>query len=100
VRKHPEIKWRRKESDIMRHGAMQRQMVKTLSTSLKPGGRLIYSVCSFEPEETSGVVDEFVKEGSLVLEKALPVAADAPWFLSLPQVTGMDGFFIAGLRKP
>jgi 16S rRNA (cytosine967-C5)-methyltransferase len=100
VRKHPEIKWRRKEADIMRHGAMQREMVRALSASLKSGGRLVYSVCSFEPEETSDVVDEFVKVGSLVLEKALPAAAEAPWFLSLPHVTGMDGFFIARLRKP
>ncbi len=100
VRKHPEIKWRRKETDIKRHGAMQREMVRALSTTLKRGGRLIYSVCSFEPEETSEVVDEFVKEGSLVLEKALPAAVDTPWFLSLPHVTGVDGFFIARLKKP
>ena len=99
VRKHPEIRWRRREGDIVRHGAMQREMVRALSGSLKPGGRLVYSVCSFEPEETLDVVNEFVEEGSLVLEKSLPAAADTPWFLSLPHVTGMDGFFIARLRK-
>ena len=99
IRKHPEIRWRRKEKDIKRHGAMQREMIGALSESLKAGGRLVYSVCSFEPEETLDVVDEFVKAGSLVLDPG-PFAAGAPWFLSLPHVTGMDGFFIARFRKP
>ena len=44
--------------DIVRHGAIQREMVRALLPSLKPGGRLIYSVCSFEPEETIDVVEE------------------------------------------
>lgn len=100
VRKHPEIKWRRKETDIVRQAAMQRQMVRESLASLKAGGRLVYSVCSFEPEETSGVVNEFVKEGSLVPDGPVPGASDGPWFLSLPHVTGLDGFFIASLRKP
>lgn len=100
VRKHPEIRWRRKETDIVRQAGTQRRMVREALRILKPGGRLVYSVCSFEPEETVDVVREFVKDGSLVPEGTAPGAPDTPWFLSLPHVTGLDGFFIAGFRKP
>lgn len=100
IRKHPEIKWRRSQTDIVRNGAMQRQMVRALSASLKSGGRLVYSVCSFEPEETLDVVNEIVAEGSLEFDGRVPGASGSPWFLSLPHVTGLDGFFIAALKKP
>jgi len=100
IRKHPEIKWRRREEDITRYGAAQREMIEALSQNLKSGGRLVYSVCSFEPEETVHVVEEVAARGALVPENPLPGLLDAPYFLSPPHVTGMDGFFIACLRKP
>ncbi len=100
IRKHPEIRWRRKEEDIIRHGALQREMIEALSQNLKSGGHLVYSVCSFEPEETTDVVEGFRKAGTLVAENPLPTLLDTSYFLSLPHVTGMDGFFIAKLRKP
>ena len=100
IRKHPEIRWRRREADIARHGAFQREMIEALSRNLKSGGRLVYSVCSFEPEETVDVVDAVTKAGTMKLQDPLPGLLDGPYFLSLPHVTGMDGFFIACLRKP
>jgi 16S rRNA (cytosine967-C5)-methyltransferase len=100
VRKHPEIKWRRRETDIVRQAGIQRRMVRETLRALKPGGRLVYSVCSFEPEETVDVMNDFVKEGSLIPDGTVPGASDAPSFLSLPHETGLDGFFIAGFRKP
>ena len=60
---------------------------------------MVYSVCSFEPEETVDVVGRLVREGTFELEKALPALFDEPCFLSLPHVTEMDGFFVARLRK-
>ena len=100
VRKHPEIRWRRKEADIARHGVQQREMIEALSQNLKSGGRLVYSVCSFEPEETIDVVEGVQKTLILVLEHPPHPFPDAPYFLSLPHETGADGFFIACLRKP
>jgi 16S rRNA (cytosine967-C5)-methyltransferase len=98
IRKHPEIKWRRSERDIAVYGGLQIEMIKSLGENLRQGGRLVYSVCSFEPEETTNVVEKAKKTGLFVLE-ALPLPGhDAP-FLSLPQASGMDGFFIAGLKK-
>ena len=100
IRKHPEIRWRLREADIARHGVFQRDMIEALSRNLKSGGRLVYSVCSFEPEETVEVVEAVSRTGFMKLQDPLPGLADGPYFLSLPHVTGMDGFFIAALRKP
>ncbi len=99
IRKHPEIKWRRGEKDVIRFGAQQVSLLKALWGSLKTGGHLVYSVCSFEPEETTGVIERFAKDAGFVLEKPLPFLFNKDYFLSVPHETGMDGFFIARLRK-
>ena len=99
IRKHPEIKWRRKEKDIIRFGEYQFGLLKSLWKNLKPGGHLVYSVCSFEPEETISVIERFQREERFTLENPLPFLFNKEWFLSLPHDTGMDGFFIAKLKK-
>ena len=66
---------------------------------LKEGGRLVYSVCSFEPEETTDVMEKVIKEGLFAPEPPLPEISGETYFVSLPHVSGMDGFFIARLRK-
>ncbi len=51
VRRHPEIIWRRSPGDPAAMGIVQRQVTQNAATHVKPGGRLIYAVCSTEPEE-------------------------------------------------
>ncbi len=100
IRKHPEIKWRLKENDIQANRRKQLALLKALWGCLKYNGCLIYSVCSFEPEETLGVIDGFKKENKFIVENPLPsLFNNAGWFLSMPHKTGLDGFFIAKLRK-
>jgi 16S rRNA (cytosine967-C5)-methyltransferase len=99
IRKHPEIKWRRVEKEIERFGSQQYEMLKSLWGALKVGGHLIYSVCSFEPEETIDVIERFKQHGNFVLENPLPFLFNKEYFVSLPHETGLDGFFIARLRK-
>jgi 16S rRNA (cytosine967-C5)-methyltransferase len=99
IRKHPEIRWRRSEKDIAQYGGLQAEMIRSLSKNLKTGGFLLYSVCSFEPEETIEVVERLAKDGRFSVENPLPDLIDSPYFLSVPHETGMDGFFVAGLRK-
>jgi 16S rRNA (cytosine967-C5)-methyltransferase len=99
VRKHPEIKWRRKESDIAEFGRVQFGLLQSLWKNLKRGGNLVYSVCSFEPEETLEVIQAFGATEKFVLENPLPFLFNKDYFLALPQETGTDGFFIARLRK-
>lgn len=99
IRKHPEIKWRREESDISRFGTLQLSLLRSLWDLLREGGRIVYSVCSFEPEETTDVIHNLAKEKKFVLENPLPFLFNKDNFLSLPHETAMDGFFIARIRK-
>ncbi len=99
IRKHPEIKWSRSERDIVSSSNYQLDLLRSLWDNLKKNGRLIYSVCSFEPEETTGVLERFRKEKGFVLENPFAFGPYKNYFLSLPHISGMDGFFIARLKK-
>jgi 16S rRNA (cytosine967-C5)-methyltransferase len=99
LRKHPEIKWRRRPRDITSFGNFQLALLKSLWDNLKPGGHMVYSVCSFEPDETVTVIEKFKKEKQFILENPLPFLFNKEYFLSLPHETGADGFFIAKMKK-
>lgn len=99
IRKHPDVKWRRKEKEIAKFGDQQYEMLKSLWGKLKVDGILVYSVCSFEPEETVDVIDKFKNDSKFALENPLPFLFNKDYFVSLPHETGMDGFFIARLKK-
>ena len=99
IRKHPEIKWRRRENDINRFSHQQYTMLKSVWDKLKVGGYLVYSVCSFEPEETFDVINKLKNNRKFALENPLPFLFNKEYFVSLPFETGMDGFFIARLKK-
>ena len=99
LRKHPEIRWTRKEADLRTFADYQLDLLGALWHNLRAGGSMVYSVCSFEPEETVGVVERFRAGTECLLEPPLPHLSREDWFLSLPQETGMDGFFIARLKK-
>ncbi len=62
LRRHPEIKWRRVEADLAAAAVVQRQVLERAVPSVRPGGVLVYAVCSPEPEEGKGVVDAFLAE--------------------------------------
>ncbi|MCX7857450.1 MAG: 16S rRNA (cytosine(967)-C(5))-methyltransferase RsmB [Deltaproteobacteria bacterium] len=98
IQKHPEIKWRISESDIERFSEIQVSLLKKLWETLKPGGTLIYSVCSFEPEETERVITELINTEEVLVEKVFPFV-EGSFFISIPHRTGMDGFFIAKMKK-
>ncbi|MCX5807772.1 MAG: 16S rRNA (cytosine(967)-C(5))-methyltransferase RsmB [Proteobacteria bacterium] len=99
IRKHPEIKWRRHEKDIIDFGNYQLELLDSLWDNLKTNGHMVYSVCSFEPEETLQVIERFKNKRAFVLENPLPFLFNKEYFLSLPYETEMDGFFIARLKK-
>jgi len=99
IRKHPEIKWRLNEKDIVRHSRQQLAMIESLWPSIKKNGFFIYSVCSFEPEETQLLIEELKKKYKFVVEKPLPLLFNNRYFISLPHKTDLDGFFIARLKK-
>ena len=57
IQRNPEIKWRLKREDLARHPEVQRRLLENALPQLKPGGRLVYSTCSLEPEENEQVVE-------------------------------------------
>lgn len=61
LRRHPEIRWRRKESDLLDSQERQLQILARLADSVLPGGVLGYAVCSPEPEEGPQVVSRFLE---------------------------------------
>lgn len=62
IRRHPDIKWRRIEPDLTTAAALQIDILRGAAAHVKPGGRLIYGVCSPEPEEGGGVASTFLAE--------------------------------------
>ena len=60
LRRDPDIRWRRRETDLPALAAAQRRMLGMPRTLVAPGGRLIYATCSSEPEENEAVADAFL----------------------------------------
>jgi 16S rRNA (cytosine967-C5)-methyltransferase len=60
VRRHPELKWRRQEGDVGAAAARQGELLAAAARLVRPGGRLVYAVCSFLPEEGKEVVGRFL----------------------------------------
>lgn len=61
IRRHPDIKLLRRKDDIDQLAKVQLELLKTLWTTLKPGGRLVYATCSIMPIENARVIDEFIQ---------------------------------------
>ncbi len=114
IRRSPDIKIRRIETDIAALARRQSALLDNLSSYVKKGGRMVYSVCTIEPEETDDIVNAFLKaHPDFSLEHAsqyLPPACkpcqgcnplvDENGFLrTLPHKHGMDGFFAARLER-
>jgi 16S rRNA (cytosine967-C5)-methyltransferase len=62
MRRRVDLRWRIREPEISRLRATQLQLLCDAVPRLKPGGTLVYSTCSLEPEENSEVVRDFLKE--------------------------------------
>ena len=70
LRRDPDIRWRRRETDLPALAAAELTMLRQAADGVAPGGRLVYATCSSEPEENEQIVDAF--------------AAAAPQFVSVP----------------
>jgi 16S rRNA (cytosine967-C5)-methyltransferase len=60
LRRNPDIKWRQTAEARDRMPALQLRLLKLYSSLVKPGGRLVYGLCTFRKAETLGVVQEFL----------------------------------------
>src|SRR5262249_33971704 len=58
IRRHPDVPWRKRESDILTLAAVQRRMLAHAATLTRPGGLIVYCTCSLEPEEGVAAVED------------------------------------------
>ncbi len=108
LRRHPEAKWQKTASQLDWHGERQSGILDQVAPYLRPGGILVYSACSTEPEETLQVVSRFCRD-----HRDFCRESSARWlpphthsltntdgdFLTSGFRDNMDGFFAARLRR-
>jgi len=108
LRRNPEIKWRLAESDLQRLSLLQGAIVRAVAGTVGPGGRLLYSTCSTEPEENEDVVETFLGgvPGFRRMRPETPAGIGA-WIdpsgsvRTFPSEHRWDGFFAAlMIREP
>ena len=101
IRRHPDIRWLRKSSDIDNLAALQRQILDTLWALLKPGGTMLYATCSILPQENTQQIQQFLAQTSDA--QLSPVTkietSERPGRQILPGEQQMDGFYYARLVK-
>ena len=95
VRRHPDIRWLRRSSDIEGFAATQARMLEALWQLLAPGGTLLYATCSVFPEENGLQVRSFLDRHPEALKMPLAGLGDGQ---ILPG-SETDGFYYALLEK-
>jgi 16S rRNA (cytosine967-C5)-methyltransferase len=98
MRRNPDVKYRRKAKDLPSFKANQLRLLRAVAPLLRKGGRLVYSVCSLEPEEGEEVAAEFLKtaaEFRIIDAEAIFVKhfTRQGFFRTYPHKHTMDGFF-------
>ena len=102
IRRHPDIKHRRRPGDEARMAERQAALLEGLWPWLRPGGRLVYATCSVLPREGEAVVARLLEGHPDAEEEALPVDWGVPAGSGrqiLPGEDDMDGFFYARITK-
>ena len=115
--RHPEIRWRLRPQQLAEFHALQIKLLRNALAQLAPGGRLVYSTCSMEPEENESVIEEIIgltsairlapaeESASLLAPHLAPGISpgalfdDRGYFRTSPALHGTDAFFAAALEK-
>jgi len=103
LRRNPDVKWNRDESDLARLAEKQRGILAAAAALARPGGRLVYATCSLEPEENDLIVRGFLDghpDWTVDPPADFPVAPGPEGFIRcLPHVHGTDGFTAVRLAR-
>jgi 16S rRNA (cytosine967-C5)-methyltransferase len=102
LRRRPEARWRITEDAVPQLAGLQRELLAAAADLVRPGGRLVYSVCTLTRAETTSV-DEWAERAlpGFVAEPR-PGAPWRPWgrgALLLPQAAGTDGMYVLVLTR-
>ncbi len=108
IRRDPDIRWRRQESDLAALAADQATLLDRAASVVRTGGRLVYATCSSEPDENEVVIDAFLSrhpdfapldlrmEGASLLK---PLLDDRGMLRTLASSHGLEAFFAAMLLR-
>jgi 16S rRNA (cytosine967-C5)-methyltransferase len=111
VRRHPDVLHTKRPRDVRALVETQDRLLAAASAMLRPGGRLVYAVCSLQPEEGQPRIEAALERGGLRLDPFkreeladVPEARTEQGFLRTfpsmwPECGGMDGFFAARLVR-
>lgn len=119
IRRHPDVAWTKGPADIASLAGLQSRILDNAASLVKPGGVLVYSTCSLEPEEGERQIAELLaRRSDLVRDPVVPGEAGiaAEWINAAgevrtlpthmpaaegedPRLGGLDGFFAARLRR-
>lgn len=105
IRRHPEIKWRKKKSDAINMSILQYKILKKAGEYLKEGGHILYSVCTFTAEETFEVIEKITRESNFrVITPSSPhipskMLMKERFMLTQTNLFNTDTFFACILQK-
>ncbi len=108
LRRHPEGKWQKHAERLPSHHKRQLRLLTAVSRLLRPGGCLVYSTCSTEPEETTDVVDQFLSKHAEFRRESVPAVLPESGrglltplgdFSTAGNGFSMDGFYASRLTK-
>ncbi|MDB6053138.1 MAG: methyltransferase [Verrucomicrobiales bacterium] len=100
--RNPHARWTITQKDITELATIQRELLNTASKAVKPGGKLVYSVCTLTRMETSGVADSFSEENPGFKRVALPHlfgGTSASNLYLWPKETRGNGMFVSAWIK-
>ena len=98
------IRWKRTVEDLAQFAKLQAQLLQEATRAIEPGGRILYSTCSSEPEENEHVVRQFLEENPrFVIERPAnpqvdPLIDQDGFVRTLPYRDGLEAFFAAQLK--
>lgn len=99
IRRHPDIKWLRRNDDIAELAALQARILDALWPTLKPGGTLVYATCSILPEENSQQIEAFKQRHIDAIAIATSPQGSVEWQWLPGNEHNGDGFYFAKLEK-
>jgi 16S rRNA (cytosine967-C5)-methyltransferase len=108
VARHPDVKWNRREEDLVRLAGLQRAILAEAISLLRRGGRMLYVTCTLSKEENEDTVAAFLAGNGEAEREDLRYTApdwagdlidENGFYRSFPHVHGMDGFFGAMFVK-
>lgn len=112
LRRHPDIAWLKDEEDVGRLALTQDRLLRAAIELLKPGGVLVYAVCSLQEEEGPDRIQALLNDKRLKrlpvqptelpgLESAITTSGDVRTLPSMwSELGGLDGFYIARICRP